>query len=273
MPGIQDLRNAVVVITGAGSGIGHASARAFAKAGARLALCDINESTLTETAELLERGGTPALRRVVDVSDREQVAAFASYVQGEWGAPDVLFNNAGVGVSAEIKDMPLDAWEWLVNINYWGVVYGIHYFLPGMLTRGRGHIVNTASMAGLAIAPSLGAYASTKHALVGLGLTMRLELRPHNIGVSTICPGMIDTGIVDATRYVSENSNADKVKAMFRARAWPPEHVAEAVVRAVQRDIPILPVGREAWAAWYAMRVSPRLADWVISALARRMGI
>lgn len=270
MPGIRNLRDKVVVITGAGSGIGRATALAFAKEGARCVLVDINGTTVEAVAEETRALGAQTLTRVVDVSDRGQVEELAEFVHAEWTYCDVLFNNAGVGISAKLMDTPFEDWHWLWNINYWGVVHGIKAFAPRMIERGSGHIVNTASMAGLFVAPGLGAYGSGKWALLGLGESLRVELRPHNIGVTTICPGIINTNIPHVSRYNMDPKVAGEIKALFTKWAWPPERVAKAVVKSVKRNTGIRPVGPESWFAWYLMRFSPRLAEWISGELAGR---
>lgn len=264
MPGIQSFQDKNVVITGAGSGIGRATAVAFAKERASVIIADINVESLDKTKSLIESEGGRAHSYPLDVANREEVNEFAKKAIADHGAIHVLFNNAGVGVSGSITETPIHDWEWLVNINYWGVIYGIQAFAPHMIENRQGHILNTASMAGLVPAPPLGAYCSTKHALVGLGQTLRIELKPHNVGVTTICPGIIKTNIPHATRNYIAQEDQDKIIETFEKRAWPPERVANAVLKAVRKNKSIVPVGPEAWIAWYLNRLSPSLASWFI---------
>jgi NAD(P)-dependent dehydrogenase (short-subunit alcohol dehydrogenase family) len=272
MPGIKDLRERLVVVTGAASGIGFASAALFANKGARVILADINQEGVHRAADEIHRNGGTAHAYHLDVANEADVNAFARDVTGAHGRVAVLFNNAGVGVSASIADTPLDDWKWLVGINYWGVVYGIKAFLPHMGGKEAGHILNTASMAGLVAAPTLGAYCSTKHALVGLGQTLRIELRARNIGVTTICPGVINTNIPHASRYVMADEDRAQVIRLFETRAWPPERVAKAVLKAMRWNRAIVPVGPEAWFAWYLNRLSPRLMEALAVMIDRRLG-
>jgi NADP-dependent 3-hydroxy acid dehydrogenase YdfG len=145
MPGIKDLRNKVTVITGAGSGIGRLTALAFAREGADLVIADLREERLAQVAREIEALGARVLTRKVDVSDRAQVEEFAKFVIQERGHVDILHNNAGVSVGGTVADSSIENWEWIFNINFWGVLYGVKAFLPYMIERRYGHIVNTSS--------------------------------------------------------------------------------------------------------------------------------
>lgn len=274
MPGIRDFRGKVAVVTGAASGIGRATALALAREGCVLALADIDAAGLDGTAREIHARDGKAASYVVDVSNQGAVVAFAREAISAHSRVDILFNNAGVGISGTIADTPLERWEWLVGVNYWGVVFGIKAFLPHFLERGSGHIVSTSSLAGLVPAPGLGVYASTKFAVLGLSEALRVELRDRGIGVSTICPGVIKTNIPRATEYmVSANAkrSREEIIATFERYAWPPERVAKAVIKAIRRDRAIVPVGPEAWLLWYAMRISPRIAERIFLSLHRRL--
>ena len=182
MPGIKDFRDKVVVITGAGSGIGRATALAFAGEGADLVLADIHNERLAEVAAAVSAKGARAITRHVDVADKTQVDAFAASVLSARGQVDILFNNAGVGVAGALVDTDIADYEWIFSVNYWGVLYGIKAFLPHMIGRRYGHVVNTASAAGLCALPNMSAYCSTKFAVVGLSETLRAEVRRYGIG-------------------------------------------------------------------------------------------
>lgn len=266
MPGIKNLRNKIVVITGAGSGIGRATALAFADEGARLVLADIDNERLKGVRDEVEKRGVQGITRQTDVSDKKQVENLAHMTMDKFGRVDVLFNNAGVTIGGEIQDTPLENWEWLVGINYWGVVYGIYYFLPHMIAQKSGHIVNTSSITGLCAWAGSGAYSSTKHAVAGLGESLRAELASQGIGVTTICPGVIDTrAIVDGRSHLKKESRAnnESVADFYKNRGWPPERVARAVVKAVRKNRSVVPVGPEAWLQWYAKRLSNPLYQWL----------
>lgn len=149
MPGIKNFKGKVVVVTGAGSGIGRATAVAFAFEGAKVVLSDISEERLTEVRKEIEKKGTGILVHKTDVSDRSQVKALADFVMNEYGRIDILHNNAGVAVGSPVENTSIEDWKWIFGINFWGVVYGIDSFLPYMISQRSGHIVNTASLFGL----------------------------------------------------------------------------------------------------------------------------
>lgn len=265
MAGIRDLRGKIVVVTGAGSGIGRASALAFAKEGAVVVATDINEARAIETATLIAKSGGSAEARQHDAADFQATEALAKDLIAERGGVDVIYNNAGIGVGGRTLDATTEEWERLVGINFWGVVHGIRAFAPHMLERGSGHIVNTASSAGLIPMPGIAAYTATKHAVLGLGQALRVEFRRQGVGVSTICPGLIRTNIVrDGVMYNIDDPRRDQSVRLMDRWGHPPELVARKVIGAVKRDRGIVPVGFEAWLGWYMLRLSPALASLVL---------
>jgi len=261
MPGIKDFKNKVVVITGAGSGIGKASAEAFASEGADVVIADIHEGRLQEVSSgIIARGGR-ALIKKVDVADRTQVEGLASFAIKEKGRVDILFNNAGVAIGGSFENTSIEEWEWIFSINFWGVLYGIKAFLPHMIERKYGHIVNTSSLAGLCSMPGMSAYSSTKFAVAGLGEALRAEVRKYGIGVSTICPGVINTRVVeDGRMHLREGARANRqtVVDFYRNFGWPPERVAKAVLSAVRHNRSVVPVGPESWVQWFSKRLSQK---------------
>ncbi|MBX3188240.1 MAG: SDR family NAD(P)-dependent oxidoreductase [Labilithrix sp.] len=266
---MRDLRGKRVVVTGAASGIGRATAEALAKRGARLYLCDLDEAKLGELAVAL--GSTAAMHRRVDVSKRDAVAAFAGEVHAHGGPIDVLVNNAGVGLAGNILETSLDDWEWVLSINLWGVIHGCHYFVPKMVEAGRGHVVNVASALGLFATPDVAGYATSKFAVVGLSESMRADLHRHGIRVSTICPGVIDTNIVATTRYKRDAAaTRARVVALYKKRGYTADKVAAAIVAAVERERDVVPVSPEAWLGYLLKRVSPALSGAVARVIARQ---
>jgi len=253
-----NLDGKLALVTGAGSGIGKATAIALAKEGARAVVVDVDERRLDATRS--ELGDGCAMAKRVDVSKKDEMRALADDVHTAHGALDVLVNNAGVGHSGGVLDSTLEDWEWTIGVNLWGVVYGCHFFVPRMVERGAGgHVVNVASGFGLMAAAGAAPYCTTKFAVVGLSESMRAELAPHRIGVSAICPGVIDTDIVARGRFADESLREGAKKA-FKRHGHPPEMVARAVLRAIRRDVAVVPVGAEAWAGWIGKRLSPTLA-------------
>jgi NADP-dependent 3-hydroxy acid dehydrogenase YdfG len=266
---MRDLHDKLAVVTGGGSGIGRATALAFAKAGASVAACDLDQARLDRLREDL--GDRAHLVRRVDVADRAQMAAFADAV----GTPDVVVNNAGVAIGGSFLDTSLDDWDWLLGVNLRGVVHGCHFFVPKMVARGTGgHVVNISSILAIYAAPNVSAYVASKFAVRGFSQSLREELAPHGIGVTAICPGMIATEIVKDGRMTGEvGSQRDRMIGAFRDRGAPPEKVATAIVDAVRTNPAVKPVGADARVIAALHRVAPRTLAAIGSRIGRRFGM
>jgi NAD(P)-dependent dehydrogenase (short-subunit alcohol dehydrogenase family) len=198
---MQVLEGKVAVVTGGGSGIGAALARAFAAAGMDVGVADIEAEGAERVAADVRAAGRRAFAARTDVSRYEAVEALAERTYRELGACHVLCNNAGVLVAGSLENRSLADWEWVLGVNVWGVVHGLTAFLPRMLAQpGEKHIVNTGSTAGLVPAPGFGVYAAAKYAVVGLSEHLRLDLARHGIGVSVLCPGGVRTQILRSER-------------------------------------------------------------------------
>ena len=262
--------NKIVVITGAGSGIGRATALAFARDGARVAASDIDQARLDSLAT--ELGDRALLVKKVDVADRAQMAAFAADVHALVPVVDVVVNNAGVAVGARFLDTSLDDWDWLLGINLRGVVYGCHFFIPKMVERGAGgQLVNISSILGIYPAPQSTAYVASKFAVLGMSQSLRAELKPYRIGVTAICPGMVNTSIVDGSRTAGlRGGSKSRAAAAFRKFGAPPSLVAKAILDAVRTNPAVKTVGRDAWAIHALMRMAPRVTTALGSSLAKR---
>jgi NAD(P)-dependent dehydrogenase (short-subunit alcohol dehydrogenase family) len=275
------MRDKVVLVTGAASGIGRATAKLMAKEGARVIVCDVNQAGLDAIAA--ELGASGLLARRVDVSDRAAMRAFADEVHASVPAVDVLVNNAGVGLQGGLLDTSLEDWDWILKINLGGVIHGCHFFVPKMVERGRGgHVVNVSSALGYFAAPGVVGYATAKFGVLGLTESMRAELAPHKIVVTAICPGVIDTGIIAKTRFSGASANGQavdgetlraKVQKVYSARKYGPEKVARAIRRAIERGDHVVPVSPEAWALYVLKRVAPGLSGPVGRAIASRTAI
>ncbi|MBC7247320.1 MAG: SDR family NAD(P)-dependent oxidoreductase [Actinobacteria bacterium] len=223
-----------VVITGAGSGLGRALALALASRGCRVGVADINEETARETLEMVRRKGGDGEVYRLDVSSPREVEAMAEHFFREWGGVDVLVNNAGVVSVGFVGDIPLEDWEWAFGVNFWGMLYGCHSFIPRMKEQGGGYIVNVASAAGLLTLLEMGPYNTTKAAVIALSETLRSELAPCGIGVTVVCPMFFNTHLLDNMRYTDE-FEVEFSRTTFRYARMTADEVAEAVVRGVER--------------------------------------
>jgi NAD(P)-dependent dehydrogenase (short-subunit alcohol dehydrogenase family) len=272
---VTNLSGKTVLVTGAASGIGKATALAFAGRGANLVICDTNEAGLEATARELRTLGREVLAQRVDVANRDEMRAFAAAVHAKIEAVDILMNNAGVGLGAGFLDTTLDDWDWIMGINLRGVIHGCHFFVPAMVARGRGgHVINVASSAGFSATEVLVAYCTTKFAVLGLTEAMRDELGRHRIGVTAICPGIINTTITQTSPvrglYATPAAQQAAIDG-FRRRNYSPERVAENVLKAVQRNRVVAPIAPEAWTMYYLKRLAPGLLAWVNRTMAERM--
>ncbi len=267
------LTDRVVVVTGAGSGIGRATALAFAAEGARVVACDVDQPRLDTLAT--ELGDRKLLVKKLDVSDRLAFRLFADEVHALVPAADVVVNNAGVAVGGTFLDTSLEDWDWLLGVNLRGVVHGCHFFIPKMVSRGAGgHVVNISSILGIYPAPNVTAYVASKFAVRGLSLSLRQELAPHKIGVTAICPGMIATQIVADGRMTGGTMTARKSKVVdtFHKRGLPPAKVAQAIVEAVRTNPAVRPVGADAHLIAALQRVAPRTLNALAAQVQRRFG-
>ena len=262
-----------MVVTGAGSGIGRETALAFAAEGAIVVAADRDLETAQQTVALVDehaanRGATAvfgggAYAYAVDVADEDRVQRLASVVRAEHGVPDVVVNNAGIGYSGTFTATPQDAFEKVMDVNFWGVVYGCRAFAPMMIERGTGgQIVNLSSAAAFTPQKMLTAYATSKAAVYMFSDCLRGELVPHGIGVSTICPGIVRTNIVKTTGFagVSAEKEAElqrKTDRFYDKRNYTPDRVAAQIVKAVKSGKSVLPVTPEARFGYVWNRIAP----------------
>jgi NAD(P)-dependent dehydrogenase (short-subunit alcohol dehydrogenase family) len=271
---VSNLTGKTVLVTGAGSGIGRETALAFARRGADIVICDIQESAASRTAEDVRALGRNATTEVVDVADTERMRAFAETVHSKIEAVDILVNNAGVGLGGGFLDTTLEDWQWIIGINLRGVVHGCHFFVPRMVARKRGgHVVNVASAAAYLASEALCAYSTTKFAVLGLSEALRDELQPHGIGVTAICPGIINTPITGSARLRGKAAlpgAREQMVAFYQRRNYGPERVAQAIVKAVARNAAVAPVSPEAWVLYLLKRSSPGFTAWLNRRMAQR---
>ncbi len=268
------LPGALALVTGAASGIGRATALALAERGASVLSVDIDELGAERTAaDCRTAGAAIAGARRVDVADRSAMQALADEVHGTHGPLDVLVNNAGVGMTGRFTDTSLDDWVWIRSINLDGVVHGCALFGPPMLERGRGHVVNVSSALGYVATVTEPAYVTTKAGVLALSQCLRADWRSDGVGVSAICPGIIDTPIItEGTRFRGEQASSKRrrrTERVFR-RGHRPEQVAAAIVGAIEHDRAVVPVGWEARAGWALHRLGPLRLQQVLARGSRR---
>ncbi|MEV6165451.1 SDR family oxidoreductase [Streptomyces sp. NPDC052052] len=254
----------LVLVTGAAAGIGRATAFAFAEAGARVVAVDRDAEGAARTAEMARLIGSPvAWAETVDVSDEQAMEKLAEKVAAEYGIVDVLVNNAGIGLSGSFLETTSEDWRKVLDINLWGVIHGCRIFGKQMADRGQGgHIVNTASAAAYQPSRALPAYSTSKAAVLMLSECLRAELADRSIGVSAICPGIINTNITATAHFAGadaaeEERLRNRAGRLYGLRNYPPEKVAEAILRAVVRNQAVVPVTPEARGARFLSRFSP----------------
>lgn len=259
---LRDLTGSLVVVTGAGSGIGREIALAFATAGAIVAVADLDLDTARETAALINTprpdgggalavfgGGAYAYR--VNVAVESEVQRFAAELRDHHGVADVVVNNAGIGYAGTFTETPQDEFAHVMDVNFWGVVYGCRAFAEQMIDHGTGgHLVNVASVAAYTPQRGLTAYATSKAAVVMLSECLRAELIPHGIGVSAICPGLVSTNLARTTDFAGatpeeRRAKQERLTAFHRRRNFTPDRVATEIVQSVRKNRGIVSVTPE----------------------------
>jgi NAD(P)-dependent dehydrogenase (short-subunit alcohol dehydrogenase family) len=268
---LSSMQGKTVLVTGAASGIGLETALAFARRGADLVICDLDEAGLTAAGKRIEGLGRSAFTRRVDVSSADEMRAFADEVHQQVEAVDILMNNAGVAIGGPFLSTSLEDWNWILGINTLGVVHGCHFFIPKMVERDKGgHVINVSSAAGYSASSVLAAYNATKFSVLGLSEALWEELQPHSIGVTAICPGIIDTPITRNARLVGEMDKPEKRDEMvsgYQRRGYTPARVATNILKAVEKNRLVAPISPEAWGLYYMKRFVP----WLLRRLGLRM--
>jgi butyryl-CoA dehydrogenase len=252
----------IAVVTGAGSGIGRALALRLAAEGIScLAITDVNESGLLETRGQIANTEMKIDARILDVSDRAQMEKYASDIASLFGGVTHLFNNAGVGLLGDFEQISLDDFAWLMNTNFWGVVYGTKFFLPTLKQQERAHIVNVSSVFGFVAPPEQTAYCASKFAVRGFTESLRHELADTNVRVSLVHPGGIKTNIARNSR-LGENTPAENkhqgVKFFDKVAKTSAEIAAETILRGVKNENPRILIGADAHAINYIHRLFPK---------------
>jgi NAD(P)-dependent dehydrogenase (short-subunit alcohol dehydrogenase family) len=254
--------NATAFITGGGSGIGRSLAIHLASRGAKVCVADIN---LAAAQKVAEECGRNAIAMKADVRDAAEIKQCIESFATQHGRLDYVFNNAGIGIGGETEEIPLSAWQHIVDVNVYGVLNGVLAAYPIMIKQGFGHIINCASLAGLGPAPLLAPYALTKHAVVGLSTSLRIEAASRGVKVSVLCPAAIETPILDSQNPDSFNIPwAPNMRRFLTALAGPPYSVdkcATETLDAIEKNKGIIVLPARARVAWRLGRLSPTLVE------------
>src|SRR5436853_134112 len=258
----KTVENKRVLITGAASGIGRATAIASARRNARLLLTDINDAPLQSVAaEIRAAGGTVDYAKALDISDHAAVAAMADEIHAAYGSVDIVMNIAGIAIWGTVDTLSHDQWRRVVDVNLMGPIHVVECFLPPMIAAGRGgHLVNVSSAAGLFGLPWHAAYSASKFGLRGVSEVLRFDLRPHRIGVSLVCPGGVRTPLTETIEIAGVDTTGrafTRAQERFRRRAVTPEHAADAILRGIKRNRYLVYTSRDIQLIHLVQRVFP----------------
>lgn len=273
---MKNFKHKVAAITGAGSGIGQQLAVLLAQQGCHLSLSDINEQALLQTVELLKNHNVKITTEQVDVANREAMQAWAANTVHDHGSVNMIFNNAGVALGSTVEGASYEELEWIMNINFWGVVYGTKAFLPLIKQAGEGHIINVSSVFGLTAQPTQSAYNATKFAVRGFTESLRQELDLENTGVSALCvhPGGVRTNIANAAKMndslktlgISTEASTASFNKFLRCSS---EDAAQQILQAVQKNKRRLLIGRDAKIIDLIQRILPTGYQWLLTCAMR----
>lgn len=255
-----------VIITGSGSGLGRALALEFARRGWRVAVAEINPERGADTVEAVGLAGGEGLSLTCDVTDPASMEKAALTLQELWSGVDILVNNAGVICAGVMEKIPLDTWNWIMNINFMGVVNGCRAFIPLLEAQGSGHIVNVASNAGIASLPEMSCYNVSKAAVISLSETLRIELVKKNIGVTAVCPTFFKTNLIDTLKSADERQH-ELAKRFFERSKASAELIARHIIRGIEKNRFYVIPQREGRFIWWIKRRMPeqylRMAAWI----------
>lgn len=249
---MEDFRGKIAIVTGGASGIGKALAEELGKQGAKVIVADISVETTTASDGKLQTAH-------VDVSQADQVQNLVDQVVNDYGRLDYMFNNAGISVWGEVRDSTLEHWDRLMNVIVKGVLHGVMAAYPVMIKQGFGHIINTASLAGLVPSPTITAYSTAKHAVVGLSTGLRLEAEEFGVKVSVLCPGFVDTNIFNSGIYL--NSTKEDVLSIIPVKAIDAAKAARQSLKGVARNQAIITTPFYSRIFWWAHRLNQKLSD------------
>jgi NAD(P)-dependent dehydrogenase (short-subunit alcohol dehydrogenase family) len=258
---VSQFEKKVAIVTGGASGIGRALCEELAQRGAAMViLADANAEGAEQVASAITTAGGRVRVAYLDVSRAEDVQRLIDDTVSEHGRLDFMFNNAGIALGGEVRDLSLEHWQRVLAVNLWGVIYGTIAAYQAMTRQGFGHIVNTASLGGLIPEPMATPYATAKHAVVGLSTSLRAEAADLGVKVSVVCPGFVQTGVLDAATYVGIRRE-DAIAEMSSMRMMAATHCARVILRGVERNKAIITDGALTRLLWWLHRLSPTLLD------------
>ena len=255
---MEPFRDKVVIVTGGGSGIGRALCEELGRRGAVVTVADINMEGARQVASAIAKSGGQSSTAHLDVARAEDVQKVVEEAASTHGRLDYMFNNAGIGMAGEVRDMDLEHWRRILDVNLWGVIYGTTTAYQVMIKQGFGSIVNTASAAGLIPSPMATAYSTTKHAVVGLSTSLRAEAAELGVKVSVVCPGFVRTGIFDASTYL-QTKREDVISNLSSIKMIDATGCARVILRGVARNRAIITVTAFARFIWWLYRLRPTL--------------
>ena len=271
---MKTLKNKNVVITGAGGGIGRALAIQFSGEGCNLAISDINRSALSETEKLLVKNGTKVYSEILDVSDKECMARYPEKVVEALGSVDIVINNAGVAVVSTVEEHSIEDYEWLMGINFWGVLYGSKFFIPYLRGAKEACIINISSVFGMLPMPNLSSYNAAKFAVRGFSESLAHELHDTNVRVMTVYPGGVKTGFAKSARFGSTpgKKNHQEFNNLFEKFSMStPESTSKAVLRGLKKNKKRVLVGPDAVSGDFMVRLLPVAHGWITRLISSRV--
>ncbi len=269
---MKTLKNKVAVVTGSASGIGKAAAIEFARSGMDVALADVDEKGMAAVATEIQKIGRRAICVKVDVTKKPDIENLLKRTLAELGGVHVVMNNAGVTVTGNAWETSDEDWKRVIDIDLWGVIHGCRVFAPVLAKQGEGHIVNTASGAGLMAVPGMVSYTTAKFGVVGLSEGFRYELDSYGVGVTVVCPGVVNTNIMKAAEYKGGyESHRSQIEKMVEDQGVAPEKLAKKIVKAIKGNEPQVLIGREAYAISAMKKMPIGVADRLGKLMAREI--
>ena len=268
--GVIMFENKVVIITGGGSGIGKEMCLYLAKQKAKIVIADINLDQANDTAKEVREFGADCLVKYADVANQDYVEKIVKETKDSFNRIDLMINNAGIGLDGEFKDMTLEHWKKIIDINLWGAIYGTYAVYPIMMEQGYGQIVNVSSLAGLIPGGLMSSYVATKHALVGFSLSLRAEANQYGIKVNALCPGFIETPIHDRTLKVSEYLRSEKNQ-RNKNRFPTANECIHGMMRGIAKNKAIILVPRSHKVFWWINRLCPSLVPYAWGKIINRL--